>query len=94
MVTPDVSFGIGLEPRLDERVDQLLCQRRSDHAAAETQHVHIIMLDALVRGVGIVAQGGVNARDFVGGNAGSHTAATYDDAAFDGTVEDLLGYRA
>ena len=53
----------------------------TDDAGAETEHIHIVVLDSLVRRVGIVAEAGAGSADFVGGDAGADAAAADNDAA-------------
>ena len=69
------------EPGVQERVHQLARQLAADHAAAEHEHVHVVVLDALVGGVGVVAQAGAYAGDAVGRHRGADAAAAQDDPA-------------
>src|SRR6185369_6528818 len=50
----------------------------ADHAGAECQHVHIVVLDPLVRRVGVVADGGAHASDLVRRDARPDGAADQD----------------
>ena len=56
-------------------------QRRADDARAEAQHVHVVVFDGLMRGVGVVADRRADARELVGGNRDAGAAAADDDAA-------------
>ena len=49
--------------------------------APEGQHVHVVVLDALVRGVRVVADGRADAADLVGGDARADARAADEDAA-------------
>lgn len=53
----------------------------ADDAGAEAEHVHIVVLDPLVRRVGIVAQAGAGSADLVGRYTGADAAAADNDAA-------------
>ena len=59
--------------------DEFLGESDSDDARAEHKHVHIVVLDALMRGINIVAHGGADAFDFVGGDGGAGCTATTDE---------------
>jgi hypothetical protein len=62
----------------------------SDNLGAQTQDVHVVVLHALVGRVDVVADGGANARVFVGGNRGADTGAANHDATVGLTA---LNYR-
>ena len=68
------------KPGAEEDGRDFLRQRSADDARAETEHVHGVMLDGLVRGVGIVAGGRPDSRELVGGDRSPARAAD-DDAA-------------
>src|SRR3972149_1618025 len=57
----DVARFLG-KARAHERFHQFPGQRRSDDAGAHHEHVHIVVLHALVRRVGVVAQPGTHTR--------------------------------
>ena len=61
---------LGREPRVEEGLDQLERERRADDLGAEAHHVHVVVLDALVGRVDVVAERGPDARDLVGRDAG------------------------
>src|SRR5436190_4001571 len=69
------------ERRAQEGRDDVLRQRGADDARADAQHVHVVVLDRLVRGVGVVTHRGADAGKLVGGNRHAGAAATDDDAA-------------
>jgi hypothetical protein len=62
-------------------IDQRFGQRDANDSGTHTKYVHVVVLDALSRRVGIVAHGGAYARDLVGSNRRTDSAATNDYAA-------------
>src|SRR5260370_22178436 len=81
-----------------ERPDQILRQRGADDARADDQHVHVVVFDALVGRVAVVADGGADAGDLVGRHRRPHAAAADQDAALrapvkDGAADRLGGIR-
>ena len=70
------------EGRAQEGGDEFLGESDSDDSRAEHEHVHIVMFDALMRGVGIVTESGSDAGDFVGGDGGADTAAADENTSF------------
>jgi hypothetical protein len=88
---PNVTLRIGLEPSLQKRVNQLLSERTTDNPAAQAKDVHVVVFNALVRRIGIVAERRVDSRDFVGGDAGPYPAAADDDAALSAPIQHLAG---
>src|ERR1035437_6435514 len=68
---PNVARFVG-KSRGDESVHQFLRHRFTDHTSTEHQHVHVVMFDALVRGVRIVAEACADARNFIGRHRRSH----------------------
>src|ERR671930_1246732 len=64
-----------------ERPDDFTGKLRSDDPRAKAQHVHIIVLDALVRGVVVVAQPGANTGELVRRYRYADAAAADDDRA-------------
>ena len=69
----------GLEICLQKCLHQFRRQRRTDDSSAQNQNVHVVMFDALVGRVVVMAHGCADARHLVGGNADSHAAAAYQD---------------
>ena len=67
--------------RVQEGADEFERDRLADYPAAHHQHVHVVVLDALVRRIMIVAQPGAHSRDFVGCHRSAHAAATNKDSA-------------
>src|SRR5690606_29464219 len=73
---PDVPLLVAAELRAKERVDQFFRNLHADDPPAERQHVHVVMFDALARGVCIVADGGTDAGDLVRGDTRADPTAT------------------
>jgi len=92
-VTAHVSFLMGFEGCVKKSDDQLLRQRGADHAAAKADHVHVVVLDALVSRIRIVDQCGIDAWNLVGSNARPDSAPAYDDAALGGAAQHVLRNR-
>ena len=68
-------------------------ERRADDARAEAQHVHVVVLDRLMRGVGVVAHRGANPGKLARGNRDAGAAATDDDPALGLPVAEGHGDR-
>ena len=68
-------------------------ERGADDARAEAQHVHVVVLDRLMRGVGVVAHRRANAGELVRGNRDAGAAAADDDAALGLPVAQGVGDR-
>src|SRR5579859_380691 len=60
---------------------QILGQFRANHARAEYQNVHVVVLHALVRRIAIMAEAGANAGNLVGRDRCTHAAAADQDPA-------------
>ena len=71
----DVAFFAVGEAGAEEGVDEFLDQREPDDAGAEAEHVHVVVLDTLARGVRVVAHARAYARDLVGRHARADAAA-------------------
>src|SRR5260370_236312 len=56
------------EARTEERAHEVDGEARPDHFGAETEDVHVVVLDTLVRRVDVVANRGADARDLAGGD--------------------------
>jgi hypothetical protein len=76
------------EARVKIRRDQFLGKRDTDNPRPEHQHVHVVMFDALVSGIGIVAHRCANPRDLVDGDRRADAAAADQYAAFGLGVDD------
>src|SRR3972149_1764935 len=79
-----------LEAGGQDRLHQLHRNRVADDARAQAEHVHIVVLHALARGVRVVAEGGANAAHLVRGAARADAAAADDDAPLGAPVNDRL----
>ena len=73
---------LAAEARAQEGVNELARELDADDAAAEHEHVHVVVLHALVRRVGVVAQAGPDAGHLVGRHRRADAAAAHDDAPF------------
>ena len=69
------------EPGRQERLDQLPSQHFPHNAASEANHVHVVVLDALVGRVGVADQGRTDAVYLVRGHTGPHAAPADRNAA-------------
>ena len=78
----------GREARADERTHELVCELGADDARAEHDDVHVVVLHALMRRVGVVADGRANAGDLAGGDRCANPAAADEHAAFRQAVRD------
>ena len=67
---------------------ELAGERRADDLGAEAEHVHVVVLDALVRGVAVVADRGADAADLRGGDRGAGARAADEDAALGASAHD------
>src|SRR5579885_635130 len=70
-----------VEGRLEKRLHQLARERRPHDLGAEAEHVHVVVLDALVRAVGVVADRRADAGELAGGDGRAHSRAADEDAA-------------
>src|SRR5437870_4462338 len=70
-----------VEARGEERGDELARKRRANDFRAEAEHVHVVVLDTLVRAVGVVADRGADPRELAGGDRGADAGAADDDPA-------------
>jgi len=63
----------------------------ADDAAADADHIHVVVFHALPGGISVVAETGPDALHLVGGDAGADPAAADDDAPFGVPFEDGPG---
>ncbi len=68
--------------------DQLPREGRADDAPAQDEHVHVVVLDALMRGVCIVTQARSDPGQFVCRDAGANAAPANQDAPFHAAFSD------
>jgi hypothetical protein len=62
------------------------CDFLPDDTCSETEHIHVVVFNALVGRVMIVTQPSANAREFVGRDAHPHAAAADDNGTLDVTA--------
>src|ERR1700756_2299450 len=55
---------------------------------AQDEDINVVVLDALMGGIGVRAHTGADPTDFVGGDAGTDTAAANENATLGATIED------
>ena len=65
----------------EEGFDEFAGKFDADDAGAEAEDVHVVVLDGLMGGVGVVTEAGADAVDFVGGDGGADAGAADKDAA-------------
>src|SRR5579859_5063376 len=75
------AFFVDDEFGLDECVDQFEGEGGADNSCAENDDVHIVVFNALMGGVGVVAHAGADAGDLVGGDADTYAGAADENAA-------------
>jgi hypothetical protein len=73
------------------RLDDLLSRLDTNDPPTQHKDIHAIMLNTLMSGIGIVADGGQRPPDLVGGDPGTNSTATEDDAPFSPTLDDSFG---
>lgn len=81
-----MAFG-ARELRPKERDDELGGERWSDDARSQRQHVHLIVLHALMRRECVVAERRSNANEFVRRHRRADATAAQQHAAFGATIE-------
>src|SRR6266540_274057 len=79
-----------VEPRTEEYPDEIGGKLGADDLRAEAEHVHVVVLDALVGGVDVVADGGTDSRELAGRDRGADPGAADEHAALCLTAEDGL----
>ena len=72
----------------EERAHEVLGEARPDHLGAEAEDVHVVVLDALVRGVDVMADGCPDAGDLARGDRSADAGAADEDAALGLSVLD------
>jgi hypothetical protein len=78
-------------PRVEERFDDLESEFRTDDPPANAQHIHVVVLDSLMGRVGVVADRGTDAGDFIGRDTDTYAASTNDDPTIDIARNQLSG---
>ena len=77
------------EAGVEEGANQIERERLPDDLRAEAEHGDVVMLDGLMCGIDIVAEGGADTRDLVGGDAGADSRAADEDRAVGASVDKL-----
>src|SRR5260370_2937038 len=88
----DVAFFLG-ELGSQESIHQFSGDNKAHHPAADTEDVHIVVLDSLVSRVVVLNQPGADARNFVGTDRGPYPTAADRDAALHFPRSHSLGER-
>ncbi len=81
LVEPPAWRGSPLNVRAQERDRAFVRRLRTDDPCAEGQDVHVVVLDALVGGIRVVADRGADAAHLVGGHGRADARAADEDAA-------------
>ena len=79
---------LAAEPRSEERAHELMRELGADDAGAEDDDVHVVVFDALMRGIRVVAHGRAHAGDLAGGDRRADAAAANQHAALGQAVGD------
>src|SRR5262245_34974224 len=79
--SPHVAL-LGEEARAEEGTHELGGQLGTYDLRPETEHVHVVVLDALVRGVGVVADCRANPGQLAGGDRRADARAADENAPF------------
>src|SRR5579864_5335991 len=72
---------------------QVFSELHADHARAQHQDVHVVVLHTLMSGIGVVTDRGADALDFIGGHACADTAATDQHATVGIALKDGTAHR-
>src|SRR5829696_3384983 len=83
-----------VEARAEEGAREVDGELGADHLGAEAEHVHIVVLDALMRRVDVVADRGSNPGELAGGDRGAHARAADEDPALGVAVQDRVAELA
>ena len=83
-----------VEPGGEKGADEVDGELGADHLRAQAEHVHVVVLDALVRGVDVVADRGADARELAGGDRGADARAADEDPALGVAALDRLAQLA
>ena len=77
-----------VEARLQKRPDEVGGQLGADDLRAQAEHVQVVVLDALVRRVGVVADRGPDSGELAGRDGGSDARAADEDPALGPAVRE------
>src|SRR5256885_17094447 len=70
-----------------KRLHQILRELHTNNARTKDQHVHVVVLDSLMRRISVMANRCTYADQFVGGHAGAYATAADEHAAIRSPVE-------
>src|SRR5918999_1312801 len=79
-----------VEFRIEEGSSQLGCELLADDLRADAEHVHVVVLDTLVRRVRVVARRGANTGEFAGGDRRANARAADQDTTLGSARFDRL----
>jgi len=85
---------IAAETGFEEGVHDLFRHPDPDHAAADGDHVDVVMLYGLVGAVRVVGHGAAHPFDLVGGDGRSRTRSTHQHAPVGPSIGDRDAYRS
>src|SRR2546423_9833233 len=74
----------------EEGGDQIFGKRRPHDLGAEAEDVHVVVLDALMGRVDVVANGGADPGELAGGDRGAHTRSADEHTTLGVPAEDRL----
>src|SRR6476659_5345020 len=79
-----------VEFRTKEGANHLSSQLCADHFRAEAEHVHVVVLDALMGGVRVVADRGADTRELAGGDRRADARPAHQDSPLSLAVPDRV----
>src|SRR5258708_7782768 len=80
------------EARAQKYSAQVLRQLNANHARPQHQHIHVVVLHALVRRIAVMAEPGADSRDLVGCNGRAYSASADQDPALGCNLHQTCGY--
>ena len=75
------------KPRIQKGFDHVAGKGHAYNAGAENEHIDIVVLYSLMRGISVVAHASANAWHFVRSDTSTYTAPTDEDAALCFTLQ-------
>lgn len=60
-----------------ETLNKFFSKLEADHPRSQDKHVHVIVLDSLMRRIRVVAETGADSGDFISRNRGANTTAAH-----------------
>jgi PPK2 family polyphosphate:nucleotide phosphotransferase len=82
LVEPSHVTWLPAESRAEKSGGQVARERFPDHTRTNHEQIHVVVLDALTRGIAIVADSRAHSVKLVGGDGRPHPASTYQNPAF------------